>query len=407
MDRQIVYPAQIPLDSDLLNAQRNAFVGLGHLAGMAYGDNTVAAGGFACTPGTGLAVTIAPGSLLAAGVVDISAYGTLAANGSVLVRQYVSRDPVTLTVPGAGATYTVYATPTTVDADATVLPFYNAADPSVTYAGADNSGKAAPTVRQDLAQLGIAATVPDGAYPLWTITVPAAATAITSDMIAQAEGAPFYETIPELQADLAGRLKLNDTQSQTVTGPVTFAGETEVPDTEDFTSKEALNAETAEGRYVGSVLAAGSTNIRITDVQEDASGNLIATMSDGTTQTYAPTSWGVLAASGDFLGGVWTKTGGVLRQTYRALVGGGTDSNVQVNYPIAFSEAPGVVVTTSQELAGGHYFGATSYHNGTAGDYTDMVTATGFALQFISVNGSSINVSTSQFLISVTAEGQA
>lgn len=230
MDRQIVYPAQIPLDSDLLNAQRNAFVGLGHLAGMAYGDDTVAAGGFACTPGTGLAVTIAPGSLLAAGVVDATAYGTLAANGSVLVRQHISRDPVTLSVPGARATYTVYATPATVDADDTVLPFYNAADPSVTYAGADNSGKTAPTVRQDVAKLGIATAVPDGAYPLWTITVPAAARAITADMIAQAENAPFYETIPELQADLAGRLKLNDAKPQSVTGPVTFEGETEVPD---------------------------------------------------------------------------------------------------------------------------------------------------------------------------------
>ncbi|WNM08196.1 hypothetical protein RI056_15060 [Komagataeibacter nataicola] len=200
MDRQIVYPAQIPLDSDLLNAQRNAFVGLGHLAGMAYGENTVSAGGFACTPGAGLTVTIAPGSLLAAGVVDTTAYGTLAASGSVLVRQYISRDPVTLTVPGAGGTYTVYATPATVDTDDTVLPFYNAADPSVTYAGADNSGKAAPTVRQDVAQLGIGAAVPDGAYPLWSVTAPAATTAIAADMIAQAEGAPFYETIPGLQA---------------------------------------------------------------------------------------------------------------------------------------------------------------------------------------------------------------
>ncbi|MGY6770152.1 glycine-rich domain-containing protein [Komagataeibacter sp. NFXK3] len=215
MDRQIVYPAQIPLDSDLLNAQRNAFVSLGHLAGMAYGDNTVAAGGFVCTPGTGLAVTIAPGSLLAAGVVDGTAYGTLAANGSVLVRQYISRDPVTLAVPGAGATYTVYVTPATVDADATVLPFYNAADPSVTYAGADNSGKAAPTVRQDVAQLGIAATVPDGACPLWTITVPAAATAMTADMIAQAEGAPFYQTIPELQASKISKA------GDGMTGPLT------------------------------------------------------------------------------------------------------------------------------------------------------------------------------------------
>lgn len=351
MDRQIVYPAQIPLDSDLLNAQRNACVGLGHLAGMAYGDNTVAAGGFACTPDAGLAVTIAPGSLLAAGVVDATAYGTLAANGSVLVRQYISRDPVTLTVPGAGATYTVYAAPATVDTDATVLPFYNAADPSVTYAGADNSGKAAPTVRQDVAQLGIAATVPEGAYPLWTITVPAAATAITADMIAQAEGAPFYETIPELQADLAGRLKLVDTEGQTVTGPVIFEGETEVPDTEDFTGKDALNAETAEGRYVRSVPAAGSTNTRIVDVQEDASGNLIATMPDGTTESYAPFSYGEIAASGVIKGGFWTKTGNVLKQKFLVSQNASQQSQT-IAFPFAYSSAPMAQLTAQISYPG-------------------------------------------------------
>ena len=203
MDRQIVYPAQIPLDSDQLNAQRNAYMGLGQLAAMAYGWSTVSASGFACTPGSGLALVIAPGSLLAPGVVDASAYGTLAAVSSALVRQYASRDPVTLDVPGTGAAYAVYVTPATVDTDDTVLPFYNAADPAVTYAGADNSGKTAPTVRQDMAQIGIGASVPDGAYPLWTITVPAGATSITADMIAQASGAPFYKTIPELQ-DMEG-----------------------------------------------------------------------------------------------------------------------------------------------------------------------------------------------------------
>jgi len=200
MDRQIVYPAQIPLDSDQLNAQRNAYVGLGQLAAMAYGWTTVSASGFACAPGAGLAVVLAPGSLLAPGVVDGTAYGTLAAVASALVRQYGSRDPVTLAVPGAGATYTVYVTPATVDGADTVLPFYNAADPSVTYAGADNSGNTAPTVRQDVAQPGIGTSVPTGAYALWTITVPAGATSITAGMITQAEGAPFYDTIPQLQA---------------------------------------------------------------------------------------------------------------------------------------------------------------------------------------------------------------
>jgi len=200
MDRQIVYPAQIPLDSDQLNAQRNAYVGMGHLAGMAYGQATVSASGFACVPGTGLALIVAPGSLIAPGVVDASSYGTLAAVQSALVRQYISRDPVTLDVPGAGAVYIVYVSPVTQDADDTVLPFYNAANPSVTYAGSDNSGATAPTVRQDLAQLGIGASVPAGAYPLWTVTVPAGASAITADMLTQAADAPFYDTIPQLQA---------------------------------------------------------------------------------------------------------------------------------------------------------------------------------------------------------------
>lgn len=195
MDRQILYPAQIPLVEDGLNAQRNAMVGLGHLAGAAFGTNTVAASGFACSPGEGLAVTIAPGALLAPGVVDASAYGTLAAVSSALVRQFISRDPVSLTVPGAGATYVVYVTPQTVDADDTVLPFYNAADPSVTYAGQNNSGLAAPTVRRDEAVLAIGSSVPSGAYPLWQIVVPAGATTLTADMLSTASGAPFYPSL--------------------------------------------------------------------------------------------------------------------------------------------------------------------------------------------------------------------
>mgnify|MGYP004722399819 CR=1 FL=1 len=123
MDRQILYPAQIPLVEDGLNAQRNAMVGIGHLAGAAFGSATVAASGFACEPGEGLSLVIAPGAILAPGVVDASAYGTLSAVSSALVRQFISRDPVTLAVPAAGATYIVYVSPQTVHSDATVFPF--------------------------------------------------------------------------------------------------------------------------------------------------------------------------------------------------------------------------------------------------------------------------------------------
>lgn len=347
MDRQIQYPAQIPLVEDMLNAQRNAMVGIGHLAGATFGVNTVAASGFACAPGEGLALTIAPGALLAPGVVDASAYGTLAAVSSALARQFISRDPVTLAVPAAGATYIVHVSPQTVDTDDTVLPFYNAADPSVTYAGENNSGLSAPTVRRDEAVLGIGAVVPDGAYPLWQVAVPAGATAITADMIAIASGAPFYPSLSavaprivapfnaQLAAALGGYplnavvadpatpgtfwvstadanvstpgaegatwqslfngyatqawakdqfLQLALATLQSVTGPVSFAGKTTVPDVSAFDGTDALNAETAEGRYVKSVPATGQT--RITGLVENSDGR--AVFGDGTNNPVLP-----------------------------------------------------------------------------------------------------------------------
>ncbi|WP_180537817.1 hypothetical protein [Acetobacter orientalis] len=304
MDRQILYPAEIPLVEDGLNAQRNAMVGVGHLASAAFGANTVAASGFACSPADGLAVTIAPGALLAPGVVDASAYGTLTAVSSALVRQFISRDPVILTVPSAGAAYVVYVTPQTVDTDDTVLPFYNAADPSVTYAGQNNSGLAAPTVRRDEAVLAVGSSAPSGAYPLWQIVVPAGATTLTADMLSIASGAPFYPSlaavasriIAPFNAQLAaamggyplnavvadtttpntfwvstsdanvstpgadgatwqslfsglatqawsnGRfLQLASTALQTVTGPVVFSGETAVPNPTDVPGQSTGN----------------------------------------------------------------------------------------------------------------------------------------------------------------------
>lgn len=65
---------------------------------------------------------------------------------------------------------------------------------------------------------------------------------------------------------------------QTFTETQTFEGEVLVPDVDTFGGKDALNAETAEGRYVKSVPAAGQT--RITDLVENADGR--AVFGDGT-----------------------------------------------------------------------------------------------------------------------------
>ncbi|WP_395371210.1 H-type lectin domain-containing protein [Komagataeibacter diospyri] len=331
MDRQIVYPAQIPLDSDQLNAQRNAYVGLGQLAAMAYGWATVAASGFACTPGNGLALVIGPGSLLAPGVVDASTYGTLAAVASALVRQYVSRDPVTLAVPGAGATYTVYATPATVDTDDTVLPFYNAADPSVTYAGADNSGKTAPTVRQDVVQIGIGTSVPTGAYPLWTVTVAAGATAITADMIAQAAGAPFYATIPELASTAYVDAGL-------ATAASNLSAEAAIRAAADATLTTNVNARVSGVYGVGTGMYDGKALI------QGAAGPSFC-YNNGSSDVWLGLLYGVQSS---ISGGTKTTINGQKMLIY--YINNVEGTNFQITFPESFSAVPSVFVTATSEF---------------------------------------------------------
>ena len=61
MDRNIVYPGAIPLDTDLLSPNLNAMIGLGFLAQAVLGTSTVV-DGLACQPTTpaSMSVTITP-----------------------------------------------------------------------------------------------------------------------------------------------------------------------------------------------------------------------------------------------------------------------------------------------------------------------------------------------------------
>ncbi|MFT8418635.1 MAG: hypothetical protein ABF636_07380 [Acetobacter sp.] len=183
----------------------------------------------------------------------------------------------------------------------------------------------------------IGSSVPSGAYPLWQIVVPSGAAALTADMISVAPGAPFYPSlaavasriIAPFNAQLAvamGGYPLNavvadpatpgafwvstsdanvstpgaqgatwqslfngyatqawsNTQFlqmalatlQSVTGPVAFGGQTTVPDVALFNGKDALNAETAEGRYVRSIAVSGQA--RIADLVQDANGRTVS-----------------------------------------------------------------------------------------------------------------------------------
>jgi hypothetical protein len=167
MDRTIVYPGGIPLDTDLLAVNRNAMVALGALIGATLGTGTVI-DGLEVTPTApaSMAVTVAPGSITQLSVLDQAAYGSLGADTATpLMKMGINLAPVsfTLTAPaaaGQSVVYLIQAAFLETDTDPVVLPYYNAADPSQPYLGPGNSGTAQATRRRQSVQLQLKAGAP-------------------------------------------------------------------------------------------------------------------------------------------------------------------------------------------------------------------------------------------------------
>jgi hypothetical protein len=78
MDRNIVYPGSIPLDTDILNLNRNAMTAVGALTAAVLGGSVVV-DGLACTATApaSLTVNVAPGSITQLTALDANAYGSL------------------------------------------------------------------------------------------------------------------------------------------------------------------------------------------------------------------------------------------------------------------------------------------------------------------------------------------
>lgn len=209
MDRVIIYPGAIPLETDLLATNKNALIGLGKLASALFGSGTLV-NGFAVTP-TGpasLQVVVAPGEIYSLQNIDGTAYGSIAADTShSIIKQGITLESVTLNCPaptttGQSINYLVQAAYQDVDAIPTVLPYYNASNPSQAYSGPANNGVAQNTRRNGVAvvsvKTGVSATTgtqttpaPDVGYVgLYVIAVAFAQSAITSSNIVPAGSRP-------------------------------------------------------------------------------------------------------------------------------------------------------------------------------------------------------------------------
>jgi hypothetical protein len=223
MDRVIVYPGSIPLDTDILNTNRSAMVGLGYLAQVILGSDSVV-DGLACSPTTpaSMTITIGPGSITQLSVVDTLAYGSLSPDTTdPLVKLGInlaatSFTLVAPTISGQAINYLIQAALLENDTNPLVLPYYNAANPAQPYSGSANSGVAQNTCRVQRVQLqlkagaaansGSQATPPiDNGYAgLYVITVAYGQTTVGAANITQLPTAPFVTwKLPALRPGFA------------------------------------------------------------------------------------------------------------------------------------------------------------------------------------------------------------
>ena len=152
MDRQVVYPGSIPLDTDLLHMQRNVMTAVGLLARCVLGTETVA-DGLACRPAAaGYGVIVGPGSLSTLYVTDARPFGSLAADTTPLMQIGYNASDTAVLIHGPAdgdhaLCWLIQAAIVEYDAGPVALSYYNAADPAVAWSGPLNSGVAQNTQR--------------------------------------------------------------------------------------------------------------------------------------------------------------------------------------------------------------------------------------------------------------------
>jgi hypothetical protein len=142
MDRNIVYPGSIPLDTDILGLNRNAMVGVAALTAAVLGSNVVV-DGLGCTPSVpaSLTVNVGPGSITQLSALDSTPYGSLSADLSdQIVKTGVNLHATSFTLAaptssGQSVNFLIEAAFSETDASPVVLPYVNAANPALPYSG--------------------------------------------------------------------------------------------------------------------------------------------------------------------------------------------------------------------------------------------------------------------------------
>jgi hypothetical protein len=211
MDRQIVYPGAIPLETDILNTNRSVLSSIGSLIGDTLGTATQFTG-LGCVPSipAALTVVINPGVAYSLQNLDNTPYSSLPQDTAhQIMKQGIMQNAQTFSTPAPGTSgfsinYLVSAAFVEADINPVVLPYYNAANPAQAFSGPGGNGASNNTTRQNTVQLtltpGVAAltgtqvtpATPVGTTALYVVTVAFGQTTVTALNIAKVSGAPFF-----------------------------------------------------------------------------------------------------------------------------------------------------------------------------------------------------------------------
>lgn len=223
MDRNIVYPGSIPLDTDLLTINLNAMIAMGALLQAAFGTNTIV-DGLVCQPTSpaSMSVVVGAGSMTQLCPIDTLAYGSLGtnlANETMKMGINLASSSFPIAPPasaGQSINYILEASFEELDGDPLVLPYYNASNPAQSFSGPTNSGSAQNTSRLQRVQLQLKAGLPantgaevtpaadSGWTGLYQISVAYGQTQITAANIQVIPTAPFINwKLPSLRPGVA------------------------------------------------------------------------------------------------------------------------------------------------------------------------------------------------------------
>ncbi|VVC75980.1 hypothetical protein AQUSIP_12810 [Aquicella siphonis] len=200
MDRQFTYAQEIPLDTDVLNTNLYAYIGLSKLAGAILGTGNTLVNNATCVPTApaSMQVSCGPCEIYSLQNIDNTPYSDIPADTAhQILKQGINLDATTLNItapltPGYSQNYLIQFGFLEQDGGATVLNYYNAADPTHPFSGPGDSGTPNFTVRADQVSIqaksgtpaptGSQATpTPDTGYVGgFVVTVAYGATAITA-----------------------------------------------------------------------------------------------------------------------------------------------------------------------------------------------------------------------------------